>query len=45
MLLSVPESSDDQTENVFFQMQASKESQVLPEHGLSSWKLVAVGML
>jgi len=28
MLLSVPESSDDQTENVFFQMQASKEAQV-----------------
>ena len=24
MLLSVPESSNDQTENVFFQMQASK---------------------
>ncbi len=45
MLLSVPESSDDQTENVFFQMQASKESQVLLKPGLPSWILVAVGML
>lgn len=45
MLLSVPESSDDQTENVFFQMQASKESQVLLKQGLPSWILVAVGML
>jgi len=45
MLLSVPESSDDQTENVFFQMQASKESRVLLKQGLPSWILVAVGML
>ena len=45
MLLSVPESSDDQTENVFFQMQASKGVLSFAKQGLLSWMLVAVGVL